>query len=411
MASWTSLPPEIRRMVLQAVISPSPSPTTPVLATVSREWQDFFERSTFKDLALTNGDLYAFASAIKRNTTRLGYIRTLRLRINLMPYSNRLQGTAESATNITQNNRIFTQAIAVLLNVLSLWRGDYGGLELELDARSPSDCTYFNFIHELHDDFLFRFQDEDELFYAGLVVRRAAPRLIALESLGKIIRESLMALEYFSYSTYMELTDDKERDFLDGLSTQLLPSLPTTLKRFSYSRKPFQGSCDPWVINSPLSLLFARACHRFTEFRPPQDLRLRTFFDEIIAGGKCEESKLEKLSINCIFLSRGPYQERVTYILMSAAQVAATMPRLRTMELWCSYPGYGFLFRCEIDDYRVKITWRYLRNGRSFVLEEQVVQEWEKVASPRLLSVNNTSFDDTGIKWKRGADKGFSAWV
>lgn len=50
----------------------------------------------------------------------------------------------------------------------------------------------------------------------GLVIRRVAPRLITLESLGKIIRESFTALEYFSYSTYMEQTDDKERDFLDG---------------------------------------------------------------------------------------------------------------------------------------------------------------------------------------------------
>ncbi|KAG4288729.1 hypothetical protein FPRO06_03551 [Fusarium proliferatum] len=271
MASWNSLPPEIRQMVLQSAISQSPSPTAPVLASVSRNWQDFFERSTFKDLALTNGDLYVFASAIRGNVTRLG---------------SRLKEKTESATNITQNNRIFTQAIAVLLKVLSLWRGDYGGLELELDARSPSDCRYFAFIHELHDDFLFRFQDEDELFDAvklfykkryeetkrtwgsrrstssnlirtlnggmigrlrghhlelktslmnrghpysqvvrnlpatpivkGLVIRRVAPRLIALESLGKIIRESFTALEYFSYSTYTEQTDDKERDFLDG---------------------------------------------------------------------------------------------------------------------------------------------------------------------------------------------------
>lgn len=100
MASWNSLPPEIRQMVLQ--ISQSPSLTAPVLATVCRDWQDFFERSTFKDLALTNGDLYTFASAIRANVTRLGYIRTLRLRINLMPYSSHVKEKTESATNITQ---------------------------------------------------------------------------------------------------------------------------------------------------------------------------------------------------------------------------------------------------------------------------------------------------------------------
>ncbi|KAF5596612.1 hypothetical protein FPANT_4281 [Fusarium pseudoanthophilum] len=275
MTSWNSLPPEIRRIVLQAALR-TPVPTAAsVLATVSREWQDFFERSIFKDLALENDDLYAFASAIKSNVTRLG---------------KQLQYKAESATDVIKNNRIFTQAMAVLLKVLSLWSGDYGGLELELDARSPSDCRYFDLIYELHDDFLFRHQDEDELFDAverfyrkrheivkrslgiqpgftrrsmnlawkvnysstrrlrgehlklkpslikrgwaysqvvrnlpatpivkGLVIRRVAPRLIALESLGKIMRESFMALESFSYSTYMERTDHKEQDFLHGL--------------------------------------------------------------------------------------------------------------------------------------------------------------------------------------------------
>ncbi|KAF4948848.1 hypothetical protein FGADI_9338 [Fusarium gaditjirri] len=293
MASWNSLPPEIRRMVLQSTPN-CPFPTAPVLATVSREWQGFFERITFQDLALTNGELYAFASAIKGNAIQLGYIKTLRLRINLMPYDPSLKGKTESARNIT-HLRIF-DSIAVLLKILSSWRGDYGGLELELDARSPTDCRYFSFIHELHDDFLFRFQDQEELFDAvgkfykkryettkklwglrpytvaafltlvlttdyspmrrlrgehlqlkpslikrghaysqtvrslpatpivkGLVIRRVAPRLIALESLGKLIRESFVALESFSYSTYMEFDNAKERDFLDGRS---LPSSP-----------------------------------------------------------------------------------------------------------------------------------------------------------------------------------------
>lgn len=102
MASWNSLPPEIRQMVLQYTSSHSSFPTAPVLATVSRDWQDFFERSTFKDLALANDDLYVFASAIRANVTRLGYIRTLRLRINLMPYNSRLQIKSETATNVTQ---------------------------------------------------------------------------------------------------------------------------------------------------------------------------------------------------------------------------------------------------------------------------------------------------------------------
>ncbi|KAF5613650.1 uncharacterized protein FTJAE_13860 [Fusarium tjaetaba] len=434
MASWNSLPPEIRRMVFQASLSQSPNPTAPdptapVLATVSREWQDFFERSTFKDLAV----IY-----------------------------------------VTKNNRIFTQAMAVLLKVLSLWSGDYGGLELELDARSPSDCRYFNLIYELHDDFLFRHQNEDELFdtverfyrkrheivkrslgilpgftrrsmnlawkvnysstrrlrgehlklkpslikrgwaysqivrnlpatpiVKGLVIRRVAPRLIALESLGKIMRESFMALEYFSYSTYMERTDHKEQDFLDDLATQLLPSLPASLKTFRYSRRPVRDTCHPWINKLPKSLLFAQACHRFTEFRAPHDIPPLILFDDIVAGGERKESKLENLSIVTMYLAHFEPQCMITKHLISAAQAAAMMPRLRTMELSCSYQGYGCLFRCEMDDYKVQITWRYLQNGPSFDLEEQVIQEWEKIASHRLFNVNNAPFDKNEGQWKR----------
>ncbi|KAK2685346.1 hypothetical protein QWA68_015600 [Fusarium oxysporum] len=66
----------------------------------------------------------------------------------------------------------------------------------------------------------------------GLVIRRAVPRLIALQSLGRVLRESFVGLESFSYSTYLARRHDQERDFLEDLSTQLLPSLPATLKRF-----------------------------------------------------------------------------------------------------------------------------------------------------------------------------------
>ncbi|KAI7770966.1 hypothetical protein LZL87_004753 [Fusarium oxysporum] len=434
MASWNSLPPEVHRMVLQSAIprkkTPNcPFPTAPVLATVSREWQDFFERRTFKDLALTNSDLYAFAKAVKSDVSRLGYIRTLRLRINLMPYSFRLRGKPESATNATHNNQIFTHAMAVLLKTLASWSGDHGGLELELDVRSPSDCTYFDFINELHDDFLFRFQDEGELFDAvgefyetrrqeikergrppflnflrnwtiqpgydpvsrlrgndlelkpslikrvraysqtarnlpatpivkGLVIRRAAPRLIALQSLGRVLRESFVALESFSYSTYLSRMHYQERDFIEDLSTELFPSLPATLKRFRYSKRPVLGLCNPRMsdINqSSLSLLFARACHHFTELCVPPDLDPVVFFNEIIARGKCDESKLEKLAMATRYLSQSSNQNMVTFCLTLAARAAATMPRLRILEMWCSYTGYACLFRRECFEHGQKL--------------------------------------------------------
>jgi hypothetical protein len=50
----------------------------------------------------------------------------------------------------------------------------------------------------------------------GLVIRRAVPRLIALKSLGRVLRESFVGLESFYYSTYLSRRHDQERDFLEG---------------------------------------------------------------------------------------------------------------------------------------------------------------------------------------------------
>ncbi|WKT45567.1 hypothetical protein QSH57_010441 [Fusarium oxysporum f. sp. vasinfectum] len=173
----------------------------------------------------------------------------------------------------------------------------------------------------------------------GLVIRRAVPRLIALQSLGRVLRESFVGLESFSYSTYLALRHDQERDFLEDLSTQLLPSLPATLKRFIYSKRPVLGLCNPRMsdINqTSLSLLFARAYHRFTELCVPPDLDPVLSFNEIIARGKCNESRLEKLAMATRCLSQSSNQNTVTLCLALAARAAANMPRLRILEIRCS---------------------------------------------------------------------------
>ncbi|RKK18563.1 hypothetical protein BFJ66_g5391 [Fusarium oxysporum f. sp. cepae] len=173
----------------------------------------------------------------------------------------------------------------------------------------------------------------------GLVIRRAVPRLIALQSLGRVLRESFVSLESFSYSTYLSRRHDQERDFLQDLSTQLLPSLPATLKRFIYSKRPILGLCNPRMsdINqTSLSLRFARAYHRFTELCVPLDLDPVLFFNEIMARGKCDEARLEKLAMATRCLSQSSNQNTVTIYLTLTARATANMPRSRILEMWCS---------------------------------------------------------------------------
>lgn len=106
-SSWHSLPAELRLSILSFTIvdasidaSTNPFPKASTLATVSREWQYFFEKETFRHLALTTFGLRKFTAVIMRNTVRLNYLRNLRLQIQLMKYTEPMCNKPESAENI-----------------------------------------------------------------------------------------------------------------------------------------------------------------------------------------------------------------------------------------------------------------------------------------------------------------------
>ncbi|CAJ0549063.1 Ff.00g026760.m01.CDS01 [Fusarium sp. VM40] len=146
-SSWRSLPPEIRLLVLRCIIPQyrlketiidRGFPRASLLTTVSKEWQEFFERETFRRMDLEATDLYTFSRTV-------------------------LADKPESATTVTQNNRTFTQAMAVLLKTLSSWEGHSGGLTLEIRAHSPSDQQFHGNLIQLYDDYPLRFKDDPQL--------------------------------------------------------------------------------------------------------------------------------------------------------------------------------------------------------------------------------------------------------
>lgn len=91
---WASLPVEVRQMIFSLVSSPISeeryrglrSSKMARFATVCREWQVFFETCIFRRLVLGPNTLDNFDTIIRRNDTRLGYIRKLWLRIQLPKY-------------------------------------------------------------------------------------------------------------------------------------------------------------------------------------------------------------------------------------------------------------------------------------------------------------------------------------
>jgi hypothetical protein len=92
--SWASLPVEVRQRILSLVSSPISgrrnnglgSPKVARFTTVCWEWQVFFETCTFRRLVLDPDSLGEFDAIIRRHDARLGYIRKLWLRVQLLKY-------------------------------------------------------------------------------------------------------------------------------------------------------------------------------------------------------------------------------------------------------------------------------------------------------------------------------------
>jgi hypothetical protein len=104
MASWFSLSSETRLRIFEFIICLSEQHPLKLssLATVSPEWQQYFERHTFRRLVLDSSDLAEFGRLIyKTNASRLNHITNLCLRIKLSTYDCSSCCEPEDAATIT----------------------------------------------------------------------------------------------------------------------------------------------------------------------------------------------------------------------------------------------------------------------------------------------------------------------
>lgn len=110
-------------------------------ATVSKEWQIFFERHNFHRLVLRQSQITNFGHFF--HGRRRGLLRHLWLRIELPEYNSVASINHEVAREIKKHSRIVTRALRKLLNVLSSWEKEDAELTLELSVHSPSDSKHF----------------------------------------------------------------------------------------------------------------------------------------------------------------------------------------------------------------------------------------------------------------------------
>ncbi|KAF4472974.1 F-box domain-containing [Fusarium albosuccineum] len=445
MLPWHSLPAEVRMLTLGQVICVS-TRVAPY-ASVCRDWQCFFEKHTFQQLVLDTPALSTFAKFVKGNKAhRLSYIKHVILRIQLSNYSCLTCSKPEDATAITRNNRIFTSSLRQLLRILSSAQGP-GGLTLEISAHSPSDLKHRFHELEMEESYPFRFESDlskspslleyrrqrfqevqdkqishgpnrtsfgqmQRLYgtplelrpwfltdkrgrpnpvptlpqvpiVKGLLIRQHFFRGIALPTLAKILRESLIGLKWFRLERWTSLTNKVEREFYKDLKTHLIPAMPQSLETFylnqwsrwamrRYNRVTLRSN-----VQKSLAKAMAKLCHRLVDFYAPPNINLKEFLYQLTQ--RSDGSRLERL---CLVIGKHPAsysQEWINSILEDAVGVAWKMPQLRILEIWNRSLNFSYIFRYTLSNHQATITWETA--GASFHLTPKVRKYWDLVAS------------------------------
>ncbi|KAK4443269.1 hypothetical protein QBC34DRAFT_478095 [Podospora aff. communis PSN243] len=151
--NFSRLPAELRQMVLK---SSNPSESLKHVragyASVSREWQDFFEPETFRRLVLDQERLPELEKMLARCPWRRDYIQQIHLRVKLEEYSCDTCHSAESNRQLmVRNNALFTKAVRDLVTMISEWPerkvrrnapASERGIALDISFASPSDYNH-----------------------------------------------------------------------------------------------------------------------------------------------------------------------------------------------------------------------------------------------------------------------------
>lgn len=120
-----------------------PTSTIAHYATVSREWQEEFERFTFREIRVTPNSLKCFAHVFK-SPRRRAIVQTLRFHISLDTYPSYLDGEQETSAERRRSTEIVTEALGTFFQAMTHWRKTDTsplGLDLHLLVDSPNDSA------------------------------------------------------------------------------------------------------------------------------------------------------------------------------------------------------------------------------------------------------------------------------
>lgn len=273
-SSWALLPPEIRLQILEVV---SRQGSCGSCAAVCSEWKAFLEPRNLYRLELQVPQLEKLGHMTTRTA---GFVRQIRLNIELPRYTCRSCQWPESWSRQSQHSSIFRAAIQKLFTVLSTWKPT-DSLVLELNTFSPSDSEHwfknYCFGSDAHTDEEYEQQQQQEApsrwhdpkhgWIDGRQVE--SPSAIAMSRLfAPICLRSLESIPEVHAVTRLVIRRECRRQIIPPVLRLLLQKLPR-LQNMVYEpwracRLNLKIACDEGMLR--YQLFDRRTNHLFVEF-------------------------------------------------------------------------------------------------------------------------------------------------
>ncbi|KAK2774449.1 hypothetical protein CKAH01_03682 [Colletotrichum kahawae] len=413
---WASLPAEIRLMILEQVEVGNKGHKLSNWASVSREWQAFFEPQLFQNLNLQFpgsdvDDLNSYVHGYRRDL-----VKKISLHVRTQEYDNIDKfDERETQDTIKANNELFSQALERLFVSLSTWSNGSptGGIKLALSACSPSDlghpwnhrtgksqhewrriCSLGSRLRLL-GNLLDTSSGALKLPRVSIVnmffVTRYTYRSLSRALLAKVLR-SLCRLEVIRYEPWHAITRNGQSPRDDAMITLFESASESAtvdivdiweVQSSLHQNPPFSRFCNDHLVSKAVN-----ASYRLQYLNLWHAVDARDFFHHASRDVPANSSEppdglrtwpaLEYLGLSTYIEDLVSSPSALERLLLQASQAALRMPLLRVMEIWAPGNGKGFIFRYHFREgspfLTVIATWQ-------LTLSKEALRSWKQVAA------------------------------
>ncbi|KAL6832020.1 hypothetical protein V8C40DRAFT_285465 [Trichoderma camerunense] len=422
MAQLSDLPLQVKHRILAYLDSSAPSNPTKfpsqsrrselgLYASVSREWQLFFEDRLYAHLVLTQHCLANFNKLVPRQRRLVRYIW---LRILLGDYYCSKCPDSLSLKVTFSNWLDFSESISGLFCIFNSWGTSPGnGLALEISAYSPCDVTHAvkgdeylssdlvemqdmvyskglltdDLAHGWKDGQLLQSHDENDFYdikgvlgfslppmpldisaahvVTDLIIRRTTRLFITVGSIRQIL-ERLPNLRHFIYEPWRPFPGCMDLSYGKIISESLLK----TLKTFNWFEDFNEEAIRVCHGNGPsneiehietdlyhaASVTLARQSISFEQLTGCYSVDAVPFFQAV--DFRWTWPSLTTLSLTCSLFAMPEKCDEIATLLERVGMAAQKMPQLQTLDIWYGMRHHAAAFRHRVTDSLIIISWQ-----------------------------------------------------